>query len=108
MEGRAEVARRPRGHGSGERDRAEARRSARANNGLSGGHRRTRADRFRIPQGSSVYTTWRPMHLSVYRRRNSDRLRFRLDGELPAFITTVVEARAFLWRRLLSKIGAAL
>lgn len=58
----------------------------------------------RARSGDAIYTTWRTFHLSVYRRRNSERLRFRLDGAFPVRITSTTEAIAFLWERLLSRL----
>ena len=55
--------------------------------------------------GDAIYTTWRGFHLSVYRRRNSERLRFRLDGAFPVRITSTREAIGYLWEKLLRRLA---
>ena len=59
----------------------------------------------RSKAGSSIFTRWKGLHLSVYQKANQETLRFRLDGPLPARITTTSEAIAFLWRNVVSRIG---
>lgn len=57
--------------------------------------------------GQSIRTVWRGCHLSVYRRRNESRYRFRLDGPFPETVTTATAAIGYLWTRLLSRVTPA-
>ena len=59
----------------------------------------------RSAKGYSVFTRWRGLHLSVYSRPNEQTLRFRLDGPLPARITSTSEAISFLWQNVVSRFG---
>ena len=59
----------------------------------------------RSKAGSSLFTRWRGLHLSVYQKPNQETLRFRLDGPLPARITTTTEAIGFVWQTIVSRIG---
>ena len=59
----------------------------------------------RSAKGHSVFTRWRGLHVSVYRRPNEDSYRFRLDGALPARLATTTEAIGFLWQTVVSRIG---
>ena len=59
----------------------------------------------RSKAGSSIFTRWKGLHLSVYRKPNQETLRFRLDGPLPARITTTTEAIGILWQTVVSRLG---
>ncbi len=61
----------------------------------------------RSAKGHAIRTVWRGCHLSVYRRPNEQRYRFRLDGRFPETITRASEAIGYLWARLLSKVTPA-
>ena len=58
----------------------------------------------RSAKGGAIRASYRGLHVSIYRLRNADRLRFRIDGELPASVTSTHAAVGWLWEKLLSRL----
>ncbi len=61
----------------------------------------------RSASGLAIRTRYRGLHVSIWQRPQGGAYRFTLSGSLPATITTTSAAIAFLWTKLLCRVGVA-
>ncbi len=59
----------------------------------------------RSASGLAVRAAWRGLHLSVWRRPQGGPYHFTISGAFPASVETTTAAIAYLWRRVLSRLG---
>ncbi len=60
----------------------------------------------RSASGLDIRTTYRGLHLSVWRRPQGGAYQFTISGSLPASMTTGAAAMTFVWQRVLRHIDA--
>ena len=58
----------------------------------------------RSASGLAIRTTYRNLHVSIWRRPQGGPYRFTLSGALPPTVTSTGEAVGFLWRTVLQHL----